>query len=204
MVIVDDFYQRSPEWFEAKRGIPSASNFDKIITTKGAPSKQVQGYMYELAAQVASGQYVESYINSAMAEGIRREEESRELFSMLHDVEVREVALIYPDEQKQYVCSPDGLFNNNTKGLELKNPLPKTQVKYLMDGEVPNEYILQIQGSMFVTGFDSWWFQSYAPGLPVLSIEVYRNEKLISRLKEELERFVYKLAAIVKRLKEMQ
>jgi len=29
------FEQQTPEWFDARRGIPTASNFSKILTTKG-------------------------------------------------------------------------------------------------------------------------------------------------------------------------
>ena len=202
-MIVIDGPQGTPEWFEAKRARPSASNFNKICTTTGAPSKQRQSYLYELAGQAVSGQVAESYTTTAMLEGTRREAESRALFELLHDVEVRQVAVVYPDEEKKYVCSPDGLFNNDTCGLELKNPLAKTMVGYLLDGKLPTEYILQVQGSLLVTGLDVWQFMAYCPNMPVLDIEVHRDEKLISRLKEELEKFVFDLASTIRKLKKM-
>jgi len=191
MIIIDDIEQGSPEWRALKAGIPSASNFDKICTTKGEPSKQSKGYMYELAAQVISDQIIESYTNQNMEEGKLREAESRKLYEMAHDVDVAKVAVVYQDEQKKYLCSPDGIVNGKY-GLELKNPLPKTQVKYLL------------QGSLFITGFYRWDFQSYVPGMPLLAISVSRDETLITKLESELHTFVFELDGVIRKLREMQ
>jgi len=203
MIIIDDIEQGSPEWRALKAGIPSASNFDKICTTKGEPSKQSKGYMYELAAQVISDQIIESYTNQNMEEGKLREAESRKLYEMAHDVDVAKVAVVYQDEQKKYLCSPDGIVNGKY-GLELKNPLPKTQVKYLLGGKLPTEYILQVQGSLFITGFYRWDFQSYVPGMPLLAISVSRDETLITKLESELHTFVFELDGVIRKLREMQ
>ena len=54
MIIVDQFPQLSEEWFNARLGNPGASNFNKIVTTKGEPSKQAQDYMYQLAGELVS------------------------------------------------------------------------------------------------------------------------------------------------------
>jgi len=69
--------QRSPEWYEVKRGIPSSSGFSDIITSTGKPSKSAMGYAQELAAERISGFTELSYQSRAMEEGSRREEESR-------------------------------------------------------------------------------------------------------------------------------
>ena len=41
-MIIEDFEQGSPEWFAARVGIPSASIFDKLITSKGVLSTSRQ------------------------------------------------------------------------------------------------------------------------------------------------------------------
>ena len=46
-----DVEQGSPEWKALRLGIPTASEFDKIVTPTGAFSKQSQGYMNRLAAE---------------------------------------------------------------------------------------------------------------------------------------------------------
>ena len=65
-----DIEQRTQEWHDARRGIPTSSNFDKIITTKGEPSKQATKYMYRLAGERVSGISEEQYQNGNMQRGI--------------------------------------------------------------------------------------------------------------------------------------
>jgi len=192
--------QGSEEWFQEKLGKPSASNVSKIITNDGKPSKQRIGYLHELAAEIVTGQREEGYKNANMLMGNEREDESRKLYELLHDVEVKQVGVIYKDKDKKFLCSPDGIINNEY-GLELKNVLPKTQVKYLLSGELPSEYFGQVQSSLYVTGFKFWDFVSYSPGLKPLIVRVQRDEKFITALKIELALFCEKLEEITKKIR---
>jgi len=198
-MIIVDCDQRSDQWYKERLGKPSSSRFDEILTSTGLVSKSRQGYMYELAAQRISGLSPENYTSAAMEEGIQREEESRQLYSMIHDVEVRQVGMIFPDEQKLFLCSPDGIRNDDI-GLELKNVLPKTQVEYLLAKKLPVKYFCQIQGSLLVTGFDRWDFLSYSPGLPPFIIECHRDEEWISKCEKELNAFNDELSELVKKI----
>uniref|UniRef100_A0A6H1ZG50 Putative exonuclease n=1 Tax=viral metagenome TaxID=1070528 RepID=A0A6H1ZG50_9ZZZZ len=202
-MITVNIEQGSPEWFAEKAGKPSASNFDKIVTTKGEPSKSSIGYMYQLAAEAITGQVEHGYTNPNMEEGIRREEESRNLYEMMFDFAVKQVGFVYPDEQKKYGCSPDGIIENS-HGLEMKNVLPKTQVAYLLNGGLPTDYFQQVHGSMLVTGFGRWDFMSYSPGLKPFILHVERDEKFISKLKQHLDDFCGSLAMMVKKIREMK
>jgi putative phage-type endonuclease len=202
VLVVDDTEQLSEEWFKLKAGIPGASSFDKIVTTKGEPSKQSKKYMYQLAGEAIVGEKTEGYSNPTMQRGIALESEARELFKLINGVEVKEVGMCFPDERRRYLCSPDGLLSDS--GLEIKCPLIHTHVEYLLGNSLPTDYIQQVQGSMFITGFESWWFLSYYPGLPPLILRIKRDEKFIARLKEELERFCWDLSLMIKKLKEIQ
>jgi len=190
--------QRSDEWFKVKAGIPGASSFSRIVTTKGEPSKQAQDYLYQLAAEAITGQVEQGYQSAAMLQGIEREAESRALYELIMGVEVKEVGFILHDS-KMFGCSPDGICGS--WGLEMKNVLPKTQIKYLIDGSLPADYFQQIQGSMLVTGFDRWHFMSYVPGLDPLIIQCEPDLKFQAKLKEQLEIFCFELIKIVKKLK---
>ena len=205
-MITLDMPQRSEEWFLERCGNPGASNFNKIVTMKGEPSKQGVGYMHQLAAEAITGKHEETYTSKNMKEGIEREPECRCLYEFIADVAVEEVGIIYPDEDKKYHCSPDGLIINGVakpRGLEMKNVIPKTQVEYLLANRIPPVYYQQIQGSMLITGFDEWDFMSYSPGLPPLIISVKRDRQFIKKLKDELNKFVYALSAMIKELKEI-
>ena len=201
MIVRDDIKQGSFEWMELRKGIPSSSCFDQIITTKGAPSKQSQKYLYQLAGERIAGGKVDTYQNAAMQRGIELEAEARQFFELVRGVEVRQVGICYFDEQRQFSCSPDGLMDG--EGLEIKCPLIHTHVGYLLDGGLPMDYFQQVHGSMLVTGFDYWEFCSYYPGLPPLIIKVERDNAFCSKLAIELELFCEELDAVEKRLREL-
>ena len=103
--------------------------------------------------------------------------------------------------RKEFLCSPDSIIKKIKTGLELKNPLPKTQVKYLLDGGLPNEYFGQCQMSLYITGFKVCWFMSYVPVIKPLIIEVKRDETYIRALAIELELFCERLNEITNKLK---
>lgn len=202
-IFVDTIIQGSPEWHSEKLGKPSSSKLDRMITPSGTPSKSRQTYLYELAAEIIRGKAVESYQSQAMIDGIQKEAESRSLYEFINDVEVEQVGMIYPDEQKKYLVSPDGLINREY-GLEMKNPLPKTHVFYLLNpNELLKEYFIQVQTCLLVTGFSRWDLMSNCDGLPPLILRIDRNEKFIDKLKTELESFCLELSATVKKLKEL-
>ena len=185
------FPQRSPEWFAARLGIPTASSFDKIITSKGEPSKQATGYLYTLAAERLSGVKEQSFSSAAMEEGVRREEESRLVYSMLNETEVVQVGFCLEDGGR-WGCSPDGLVGDD--GLvEFKNPSGKVAVEYLLGNKLPTKYYVQVQGQLFVTGRKWCDFCSYYPGLKPLVVRVDRDEEFIEKLESELVAFSDKL-----------
>ena len=200
-MIIIDCEQNSDQWWQEKLGKPSASNASKILTNEGKPSKQRQGYLYELAAEAITGQREEGYKNNNMLMGQEREEESCSFYELINGVEVIKVGVVYKDKEKKFLCSPDGIINNEY-GLEMKNVLSKTQVKYLLSGKLPSEYFSQIQFSLYVTGFKFWDFLSYSPGLKPLIIRIERDEKFITILKAELYIFCDELASAIKKLKE--
>lgn len=168
-----DCQQGTPEWWEARRGIPTASRFDSIITPKTAkPSAQAWPYICELIADRVLGtpMGVESYTSRAMQDGIDCEPEARAWYALERDVEVRQVGFCVMDDGAAG-CSPDGLIGDDG-GLELKCPLAKTHVGYLLDGVLPTEYKCQVYASLVVTGRAWWDFASYCLGFPPLVVRV--------------------------------
>jgi len=200
-MIIEECQQGTEEWMNLRKGIPTSSCFDKIVTTKGEPSKSAQNYMYQLAGERLAGVKTETYQNAAMLRGIEMQGEAVALFKFLKDVDVKEVGLCYRDEQKRYSCSPDGLMD--LEGLEIKCPLIHTHVGYLLSGSLPMDYYQQVQGSMFVTGFPAWWFMSYYPGLPPMILRVERDDVFCAKLKVALDGFCDDLDKITDKLKAM-
>lgn len=198
-MITLNFLQGSPEWLAEKAGKPSASNFDKIVTTKGEPSKSAQKYLYQLAGERVAGLKEETYQNGAMQRGIELEAEARQFYEMVKDCKVDQIGLCYPNEKKLYSCSPDGLIGKDGL-IEIKCPLIPAHVSYLIDGVLPTEYFQQVQGQLFITGRKWLDFVSYFPGLKPLIVRVTPDKEFIKKLEAELVTFCNQLEEIVKKI----
>ncbi len=69
-MITHNVEQSSPEWFALRAGIPTASNFSKIVTSAGKESKQRKSYATKLAADMYAGKILDQYSNEHMERGI--------------------------------------------------------------------------------------------------------------------------------------
>lgn len=166
--------QLSQEWFELRRGKPSASNFGRIMTPKtGKLSASADEYICELIAELHF-LGTEKPVTPAMQHGTDCEEEARKWYSFDKDQAVQQVGGIETDDG-HFWCSPDGLVGSDGL-LELKCPIGKTQVAYLLDGGLPAEYRAQVHGQLIVTGRAWLDFLSYCPGLPPLLLRVEPDE----------------------------
>lgn len=192
-----DVVQNSKEWFAAKCGIPSSSEFDKIVTTKGEPSKQRQKYLYRLAGETITGISEESYQNETMLRGKEMEFEARKLYSLISGKKVQEVGFCLAEG---FGASPDGLVGKNGV-LEIKCPIISTHVGYLLENKLPIDYWQQLQGQLLVTDREWVDFCSYYPGMRPLIIRVKRDKKFIGILEAELKKFCVELKQIVRRIK---
>jgi len=190
--------QRTEAWFDVRRGIPTASNFDRIFTSKGEPSKQRTDYLYKLAAQRISGVDEDSFTSAAMLAGTEREELARWVYAMQQEVFVEEVGFCLSDCGR-YGASPDGLIGDDGL-LELKNPIGSTHVGYLLAGTLPAKYAQQVYGQLLVTGRDWSDFVSYYPGLPMLIVRVERDEGLLAKMEAELVAFCDELDDICEKI----
>ena len=136
-----------------------------------------------------------------MERGVLLEQEARDYYQFQTDNEVKQVGLVYKDETKMISCSPDGLMDKS--GLEIKCPAPHTHIKYLLAGKLPSEYVPQVQGSIWITGADSWDFVSYHPDIEPMLIHVERDDEYIEKLESEINKFVSKLIKQRERLIEI-
>ena len=192
--------QRSDEWYSARCGVPTASNFDKIVTSTGKPSKQKEKYLYKIAGEYVSGKCEESYQNDAMIRGCEMEDEARKLYEMMTDFTVRKAGFCIGDPVFEYGASPDG-FVDKAGLIEIKCPSISVHVEYVLGWKLPTKYIQQVQGQLLVTGRDWCDFISYYPGLKPMCVRVFRDEAFIQLLRAELETFCGQLKDIIKKIK---
>lgn len=191
--------QGSPEWFSARCGIPTASNFDRIITSTGKPSAQRTKYLYQLAGERITGKPEETYQNGAMQRGKEMEAEARNFYDLTATEIIMQVGLCLTDNGL-VGASPDGLVGSDGC-LEIKCPLMATHVGYLLNGELPTEYFQQVHGELYVTGRKWIDFMSYYPRMAPLIVRVEPDKAFHSKLKVELEVFCAELDEIVQKIK---
>lgn len=184
---IHDVAQGSPEWLALRAGIPTASEFDCLITPAGKASTQSTRLLNECLAGWL-GAMDEQYVSEWMERGTAMEAEARSYYEMDRGVDVSQVGFITWDNGNAG-CSPDGLIGEQ-KGLEVKCPKPSTHIGYLLKGELPTAYKPQVYGSMLITGFREWDFMSYHPDLEPLIITVKWDDEYIGALSKLLNKFV--------------
>lgn len=182
--------QGTPEWLDARCGLATASEFNSILTPKKMElSEQSWSYAAQLIAERLTGG-VDPWRFEGETADMRRgkayEPEARAYFSFTHDIEVQLVGFCIHDNER-WGASPDALIGD-WSGLELKCPAPKTQIRWVYDGELPAEHKAQCHGGMVVTGRDNWHFMSYCSGCPPLIVELKRDD-YTKRLEEALVAF---------------
>ena len=192
----DEIKQNSPEWKLLRLGIPSSSQFSRILTPKGIRSKSWPGYVDELAIETLSG-YSNTFESWQMKLGHIQEPDARWLYGQMHSVEVQEVAFIFKDEKRRVGASTDGLVGKS--GIfECKGGEGKTHMARLRDFKANpskfetsfvNEHFCQIQGELYVTEREWADLFAYFPGMRPLEFRVHRDEKWINILDQELEHF---------------
>lgn len=192
--------QRSPEWFAARCGIATASNFAKVLSTiKSGESAERRNYRIKLALERITGTVEESYQNEAMRIGIEREPQARIAYEASTGNMADEVGFCLHHEL-ECGASPDGLIDEDG-GLEIKCPTPGKHFEYLRASGEPPEYTAQIQGCMWVTGRKWWDFASYCPDFPdnasLIVRRVHRDDEYISNLANKVAAFMDEVRADV-------
>jgi len=147
MQVIKDIEQGSQEWLQMRLGVATASNFDKNITSTGVESKALKDYAFELASDSLLTEPEVGFQSEAMIRGNKLEEEARSYYSFVTDNKVEEVTFIKKDN---IGYSPDGLIGDNGL-IEIKCPLKKNHLKYLIDNKLPTKYKAQVQGGLYIS-----------------------------------------------------
>jgi hypothetical protein len=185
-----DMPQLSQEWYDIRLGIPTASQFHRIITPRTMkPSASATGYMHELLAETMIRHPVNADASAFMERGVEMEESAVEWYEFQRDVETETVGFVMRDD-RQVGCSPDRLVGDDGV-LEVKVPSAHVHVSYLLGGT--DAYKTQIQGGLWVAEREWTDFLSYNPEMPQALVRVERDEVFISALAEAVGAFVERL-----------
>jgi len=192
--------QGSVDWAIARSGIPTASEFDNLVTPKFEARDGVmpKTYLAKKLAEAWTGGPLVEFNTFDMDQGTILQDEAIPWFELTLGQSVERVGLVTTDDGR-IGCSPDGLLGDHG-GLEIKCPAIHTHIKYLLDGGLPKDYAAQVHGAMFVTGRRWWKFLSYRRHFPALLFHVERDEAIQERLREALDNILAEFDAAMKTL----
>ena len=153
-----------------------------------------QGYMAELVGQIATGLLPEEMSFKQCEWGKEYEDEARAFFELEMGVDVDIPAFIYKDDLKRCGISPDGMIKGKKIGLELKCPYTtKVYIEFVTCDKIKKEYIEQCQYSMWVTGYEGWYFGSYDPRVKTKKLHyvlIERDEEFMKKYDEAEKNFI--------------
>ena len=167
--------QNTPEWHEARRGIVTASEVHKLLTSKGlvATNQTSRAYIAQLAAERITGRVENTYQSFDMMRGSIEEPYAREAYKE-HYGDVFEIGFMTRDfDGVKLGASPDGLTRGDAGGIEIKSRKPHVQVNAILTGQVPQSNMPQLQTIMLV-GCLKWIdYVSFSNGMHLWVKRVY-------------------------------
>jgi len=185
-----DIEQGTDEWHAKRMGIVTASNINILLTPKGKPAKgaKILDYACNLVAERETKRVEDNFQSYKMITGHIREVMARDIYSESY-AEVKECGFVTNDDAGYVLgASPDGLVGEDG-GVEIKSRDQKFQIRTIYNGEVPDEYMNQIQTCLMVTGRKWWEFVSFSNGMPLFVKRVFPDFERQAEIRLAVEAF---------------
>lgn len=157
--------QRSPEWYSARRGRPTASQINRILgkETLAATKQAIESYADELANEIVFGiDESDEVLSWDMRRGIELEPIAFEKFRDLKYLDFIDVEKCGFFVMGEGGASPDGLVGKDAV-LEIKVPRPNKFFGLVRKGydAIDQKYIDQMQMQMMCTNSKRAHFFNY-------------------------------------------
>ena len=190
-MIIHNVEQGSMEWHALRCGIPTASEFSKILTPKEMKlSAQAASYMYRLLGESMTGHTQETIETEYMQIGKELEDRAVRAYCFQKECQVEQIGFVTTDCGR-FGCSPDRFVVGAPGGVEIKTH-PQAigvHVEAMVKRTMPDQYKSQVQGCMWICEKEYWDLVSYTEELPIVIVRVQRDEKYIKALSAALESF---------------
>ena len=172
-----DCEQGGEAWRIARLGIPTSSEFSRLVTNtikdgEYKLSASLPGYAAELAAELYAGKELKDFDGATlwMDRGREKEAEAVALYEFTTEANVQRVGFITRDDGL-CGCSPDALVDDDG-GLEVKCPSAQNHIEIVAyhkkHGLPPAKYTQQVQACLWITGRKHWDQLFFHPDLPPL------------------------------------
>ena len=191
--------QGTPEWTQARLGIPTASMFGAVLAAAkdGKERKTRDMYLRKLAGELLTGDPMENYQDANFERGKQLEAEARNLYAFMTDETIEQVGFIRNGSKG---CSPDSLVGSDGM-LELKTAFPHILIDKILRDEFPPEHRAQCQGNLLVA--DREWIDIgiYWPKMPMFVKRASRDAAYLRNLSDEIDLFNAELHELVEKIR---
>lgn len=192
--------QGSAQWIAARLGLPTASQFSRILTPRTLkPSASAERYLWELLAERIIGQPANDASTKFMERGKAMEAQAVAFYELQRGVDTRRVGFVTRDDGL-VGCSPDRFVGDDGL-LEIKCASAAVHVGALLGG-VTDEYRAQVQGQLWITGRQWCDLLYFNPEMPPVLTRMERDPEFIAALSQAVGSFAERLADGAHRLAE--
>lgn len=182
--LIDDLEQGSLEWHTWRKGVIGASDAPKIMGENpwGSRSRLLDeklGFLLEFQG------------NAKTREGNSFEGDARKSLATKFKMKLRPT--IVQDSREPFLAaSLDAICSDQENLFEIKAGI-KAYEHTKMTKSVPDYYVGQLQHMLMVTEKESLIYAVYRPHKSLLTLNIYRNEGYIKRLRKKEKEFVQEL-----------
>lgn len=197
--------QGSEEWHAMRCGKITASEMKHVLTPtlKIANGDKTRSHAYELAAQRITAYVEPQYVSDDMLRGHDDEFEARALYETANG-KVIDCGFVTRDFGLfELGYSPDGLVGDDGL-IEIKSRCQKYQIQTIAENviademrSIPQDYVLQVQTGLLVTGRKWCDFISYSGGLPMVTIRVAPDAEMQEAIFEASKKFELRILEVV-------
>ena len=201
---MEQIEQGTEAWHQLRLGKITASRIaDVIAQIKSGEAASRADYRIELVCERLTGKPTEGFTNAHMERGIELEPYARAWYEVERGEFVKQVPFIDHPTIKNAGASPDGIVGEGL--IEIKCPMTKTHIKYLLEDRVPAKYMPQMAWQMACTHAKWVDFVSYCPELPAdmqMFIKRYeRDDAYIAELTTKVAEFDQEVEQMIARLR---
>lgn len=199
LTVYENLEQGSSEWLEARRGIITASEVGKLVTStlRIADNETSRGLIERLAAERISGRIDDHYMSRDMERGHLDEPFARQAYEHHMKVEVQQIGFMTREFEGFVVgYSPDGLVGE-LGSIEIKSRKPQLQVMHVLEPDVPHDHMAQMQAGMLVAGRDWCEYISYSGGLHLKIDRIFADNNWQQQIVEAARRAEFAISRIV-------
>jgi putative phage-type endonuclease len=182
--LIDDLEQGSLKWHAWRKGVIGASDAPKIMGENpwGSRSSLLDEKL---------GLVREFRGNAKTREGNSLEGHARKSLETKFKIKLKPT-IVQDSKEPFLAASVDAICSNHKNLFEIKAGVKAYEHTKMMKS-VPNYYIGQLQHMLMVTEMESLTYAVYRPDKPLLTLEVFRDDSYIKRLRKKEKEFIQEL-----------